>query len=133
MPAIALGVLIVTSIAGTPPSSSALAMSGRTSLDGARMTATTPASAMRDMFCSLVAMVLWFYSRISRRASPPANRWGVESSFVLTTLPRHACELIKSKDDQRLPRRPEVHGADALQCVPEGWEVLRRPRPARDA
>src|SRR3954454_2667460 len=54
MPAIAFGVDIVTSIPGTPPASSAWAMSGSTSLDGARMTAITPASAICWKYCSLV-------------------------------------------------------------------------------
>src|SRR5438067_1000217 len=53
MPEIALGVDMVTSIPGTPPASNACAMSIRLSLEGARITAITPASAICWKYCSL--------------------------------------------------------------------------------
>jgi hypothetical protein len=54
MPAIALGVLIVTSMLGTPPSKRAVAMSGNCSFDLARITATTPASDICWINCCLL-------------------------------------------------------------------------------
>ena len=53
IPAIAFGVLMVTSMLGTPPSRRALVMSINWSFDLARITATTPASDILARICSL--------------------------------------------------------------------------------
>src|SRR3954447_7363975 len=78
MPASALGVDMVTSMAGTPPSRRAAAMPGSWSLESARMTATTPALSISAKSWSLERGMLKEYS--SRKSVD--SRWQAERGLL---------------------------------------------------
>src|SRR5688572_4981853 len=115
MPLMAPGVVVVTSIAVTPPDSSALVMSASSSAESARMTATTPAACSR--------------ATISARApltgvsplDPRAAAAGDVEQLVEVDHARVAARRL----EQRAVGRAEVHALLRRHAV---QETVREPR-----